>query len=234
MKAVIFDCDGVLVDSEVIYKSSERQFLENVGLTYEPAEFFRRFMGRSEDSFFEEAGKDHLAKHGRPLPGNFRPDLLANQKMRFETELQAIAGINDMLSRISHVTRAVASSSPTDILNYKLRETGLSSYFGDHVYSAQQVRFGKPEPDLFLFAAERLGIAPEDCLVIEDSENGVLAGLAAGMTVVGFTGGGHCHDSHHESLMATGAHKIARDAGELQSLILDIFRPAPDARLSLA
>lgn len=234
MKAVIFDCDGVLVDSELIYKSSERQFLENVGLTYEPAEFFRRFMGRSEDSFFEEAGKDHHAKHGRPLPDNFRPDLLESQKVRFETELQAIPGIDVLLSSIPHVVRAVASSSPTASLDYKLAQTGLKHYFGGHIYSAQQVRFGKPEPDLFLFAAERLGVAPEDCLVVEDSENGVLAGLAAGMTVVGFTGGGHCHDLHHESLLATGAHKLARDAGELQTLILDIFKPAPDERLSLA
>ena len=232
MKAVIFDCDGVLVDSELIYKSSERQFLENVGLTYEPAEFFRRFMGRSEDSFFEEAGKDHHEKHGRPLPENFRPDLLANQKMRFETELQAIAGIDAILYAIPHVVRAVASSSPTASLDYKLAQTGLKHYFGDHIYSAQQVRFGKPEPDLFLFAAEKLGIAPEDCLVIEDSENGVLAGLAAGMQVVGFTGGGHCHDRHHQSLTATGAHKIAHNAGDLQALLLDIFKPLPDARLS--
>lgn len=234
MKAVIFDCDGVLVDSELIYKSSERQFLENVGLTYEPAEFFRRFMGRSEDSFFEEAGKDHHAKHGRPLPDDFRPNLLADQKMRFETELKAIAGIDDMLSSLRHVTRAVASSSPTASLDYKLGATGLKHYFGEHIYSAQQVRFGKPEPDLFLFAADRLAIAPQDCLVIEDSQNGVLAGLAAGMTVVGFTGGGHCHDTHHENLLETGAHKLARNATELQDMLLDIFKPAPDARLSSA
>ena len=234
MKAIIFDCDGVLIDSELIYKSTEREFLEKVGLTYNPVEFFRRFMGRSEESFFEEAGKDHHALHGAPLPADFRVNLLESQKKRFEEELQAIAGIDAMLHDLKHVTRAVASSSPIDSLIRKLEMTGLKPHFGAHIYSASHVKHGKPEPDLFLYAAEKLGVAPKDCLVIEDSENGVLAGLAAGMTVVGFTGGGHCHDLHHESLRTTGAHKIAHNTLELHAMLVDVFRPAPDARLSLA
>lgn len=234
MKAIIFDCDGVLIDSELIYKSSEQEFLEKVGLTYNPVEFFRRFMGVSEEHFFEMAGNDHHAKHGTPLPADFRTNLLANQKKRFEEELKAMAGIDAMLYDLSHVTRAVASSSPIDSLHRKLQMTGLKHHFGDHIYSASHVKFGKPKPDLFLYAAEKIGMEPKDCLVIEDSENGVLAGLAAGMTVVGFTGGGHCHDLHHESLSKTGAHKIAHSAAELHTMLLGLFTPAPDARLSLA
>lgn len=234
MKALIFDCDGVLIDSELIYKSTEREFLEKVGLTYNPVEFFRRFMGRSEESFFEEAGKDHHALHGKPLPHDFKNRLIAHQKARFENELRAIGGIDEMLNDLRHVTRAVASSSPIHSLIRKLEMTGLKHHFGDHIYSASHVKHGKPEPDLFLHAAAKLGVAPKDCLVIEDSENGVLAGLAAGMTVVGFTGGGHCHDLHHESLRMTGAHDIAHTAAELHTMLTRLFKPAPDARLSLA
>jgi len=234
MKAIIFDCDGVLIDSELIYKSTERAFLEKVGLTYNPVEFFRRFMGRSEESFFEEAGKDHHALHGKPLPHDFKDELIAHQKTRFENELRAIGGIDEMLNDLRGVTQAVASSSPIHSLIKKLEMTGLKHHFGDHIYSASHVKYGKPEPDLFLYASEKLGVAPKDCLVIEDSENGVLAGLAAGMTVVGFTGGGHCHDLHHEILRTTGAHEIARTAAELHTMLTDIFKPAPDARSSSA
>lgn len=234
MKAIIFDCDGVLIDSELIYKSTEREFLEKVGLTYNPVEFFRRFMGRSEESFFEEAGKDHHAKHGLPLPHDFRDKLIEHQRLRFENELQAIGGIDAMLTDLCGVTQAVASSSPIHSLIKKLDMTGLKHHFGDHIYSASHVKYGKPEPDLFLYAAEKLGIAPQDCLVIEDSENGVLAGLAAGMTVVGFTGGGHCHDLHHESLRSMGAHRIAHNVAELHTMLVALFKPAPDVRLSLA
>lgn len=234
MKAIIFDCDGVLIDSELIYKSTEREFLEKVGLTYTPVEFFRRFMGRSEESFFEEAGKDHHALHGIPLPYDFREKLIEHQRVRFENELQAIGGIDAMLTQLRGVTQAVASSSPIHSLIRKLDMTGLKHHFGEHIYSASHVKYGKPEPDLFLHAAEKLAVAPKDCLVIEDSENGVLAGLAAGMTVVGFTGGGHCHDLHHQSLRMTGAHEIAHDAAELHAMLIDIFKPAPDARLSSA
>lgn len=235
METIIFDCDGVLVDSEVIYKSSERAFLEKVGLTYEPAEFFRRFMGRSEDSFFEEVANDHMMKHGLPLPDDFRPSLLAFQKAEFERNIQAVPGIPEMLAELDgSIPWCVASSSPTGVLNLKLQKTGLKSYFGDKVYSAQMVRHGKPEPDLFLHAAEQTGFKPYDCIVVEDSENGVTAGLRAGMEVIGFCGGGHCPEGHDRTLKKAGAHMVVRNAEELGILLKDLFKRERDEQTSLA
>lgn len=219
MKAIIYDCDGVLVDSEIIYKASERSFLKKVGLTYDDAEFFRRFMGRSEDSFFAEAASDHLSRHGRPLPDDFRASLLAHQRAEFERRLDVIAGMPELLTRFAHVPAAVASSSATEILQMKLKKTGLLAHFGEHVYSALMVGKGKPEPDLFLHAAAQIKMAPEDCIVIEDSENGVWAGLAANMKVIGFTGGGHCPPGHAETLSRAGAHHICANAGELGAVL---------------
>lgn len=221
MKAVIFDCDGVLVNSEVIYKSSERSFLEKVGLVYETQDFFRRFMGRSEESFFEEAGKDHVEKHGTPLPADFKENLLAFQKAAFEHSLMDVPGMLDVVSA-TKAKKAVASSSPTESLIYKLNKTGFGGMFGNHIYSARMVSHGKPEPDLFLYTAEKLGVDPKDCIVVEDSQNGVIAGLRAGMTVIGFTDGGHCPDGHDLILLETGAQSVAKNAAELMR-ILDIF-----------
>lgn len=230
MKAIIYDCDGVLVDSEVIYKASERSFLEKVGLTYETPEFFRRFMGRSEESFFEEAGLDHVKKHGIPLPHDFKEKLLAFQNAEFEEKLIAVPGMKELVESFLDVTIAVASSSPTDMLHKKLNMTSMGHYFGEHIYSARMVAHGKPEPDLFLYAADKINVAPIDCIVIEDSGNGVIAGLRAGMTVVGFTGGGHCPEGHDNILLSTGAHHVARTPHELKDLLTSLLKRAPDAQ----
>lgn len=234
MKAIIFDCDGVLVDSEVIYKTSERLFLQNVGLFYETQEFFRRFMGRSEESFFAEAGADHEKLHGRPLPHDFKKNLLAHQNAEFERNLTAIPGMKDLVESMVGLPIAVASSSPTEALNFKLQKTAMDHYFGNHIYSARMVAHGKPEPDLFLFAAKNINFEPKDCIVIEDSGNGVIAGLRAGMTVIGFTGGGHCPEGHDKVLLETGAHYIANDTDELKIIINGLLTHAPDERSFLA
>lgn len=226
MKAIIFDCDGVLVNSEVIYKASERSFLEKVGLFYEDKEFFRRFMGRSEESFFEEVGHDHMTKHGYALPVYFRDNLLAHIHAEFETKLESVPSMIDLVLSVS-TPKAVASSSPTDDLHKKLNKTGYEGLFGEHVYSARMVAHGKPEPDLFLYTAENLGIDPKDCLVIEDSQNGVIAAIRAGMQCVGFTGGGHCPEGHDQILLETGAYASASSAATLSPLLLDFLKPAP-------
>lgn len=228
MKAVIFDCDGVLVNSEVIYKTSERLFLERVGLVYETPDFFRRFMGRSEESFFEEAGKDHMEMHGLPLPHDFKANLLAHIHTEFETKLNSVAGMIDLVLSVKH-PKAVASSSPTQDLHLKLNKTGYQGLFGDHVYSARMVAHGKPEPDLFLYTAAKINMPPQDCVVIEDSGNGVIAGIRAGMKVIGFTDGGHCPPGHDAVLKDTGAHYVANSVNELSEILADIVKPAPDA-----
>jgi beta-phosphoglucomutase-like phosphatase (HAD superfamily) len=115
--------------------------------------------------------------------------------------------------------KAVASSSGIEALDYKLKKVGLWDAFAPHVYSSEHVARAKPAPDLFLHAAERLGIAPADCLVLEDSVNGVKAGLAAGMTVWGFGGGGHMDDAVCASLAEAGAHRLVGDWDEARALL---------------
>jgi len=117
------------------------------------------------------------------------------------------------------VLKAVASSSTKEGLERKLRQVGLWSYFDPHVYSADHVVNAKPAPDLFLHAAEKLGVPPQDCLVLEDSVNGVIAGRAAGMLVWGFLGGGHVHGRLGERLTAAGAERLVKDWPEAASLL---------------
>ncbi len=234
MKCIIFDCDGVLVDSEVIYKTSELLFLKNVGLEYDPKDFMKRFMGRSESHFFEMIDSDHRTKHGRPLPPDFYDNLKAFEREQFKTTLKAVTGIENLLRQTSHIPRAVASSSSVEMLDLKLGKTGLQKIFEGRIFSAEMVTRGKPFPDLFLYTAEKLDVSPQDCMVIEDSSNGILAARAAGMTAIGFCGGGHCLEGHDQTLSDAGAHYICQTSADLEVLINQMVTPEPDARLSLA
>jgi HAD superfamily hydrolase (TIGR01509 family) len=180
---VIFDCDGVLVDSEPISIRIDAIMLSEYGMPMTEEEIIDRFVGRSP-SVMREAIEEHL---GQPLPDDwnlrFRP--LFNET--YETELRPIDGIEQALDEIPGLT-CVASSSEPDRLDYKLKLTGLYDRFAGRIFSAAEVRNGKPAPDLFLHAAERLGVAPEACAVVEDSQYGVQAARAAGMDAFGYAG----------------------------------------------
>ena len=204
--ALIFDCDGVLVDSEVIAIQCERETLAGWGLHYEVEDFIHRFVGLHNRDFHNALKADADAA-GVSLPEGFGPLLHANNWKRYETELRAIAGVMDVVAAFSGL-QAVASSSEADKLIRKLELTGLHDAFAPHIYSSDLVANGKPAPDLFLLAAERIGAAPTTCLVIEDSVNGVKAARAAGMTAWGFTGGGHADAGLARRLMEAGAHAV--------------------------
>ncbi|MEO0976215.1 MAG: HAD family phosphatase [Pseudomonadota bacterium] len=217
-EAILFDCDGVLVDSELIYVDVEREHLARIGLHYELDEYMDRFQGLGGPDFWATLDRDHRALGKGPLPPNFGSDLDEATMDRINRELSEIAGIKQLLQ--SHAgLRAVASSSRLARLIHKLKHTGLYAYFEPHIYSGEQVPNGKPAPDLFLFAAQKLGADPKSCLVIEDSANGVKAGLAAGMTVWGFVGGGHSHDGHVDQLLQAGAHRIVDSHDDLSGLL---------------
>ncbi|MCK7612308.1 HAD family hydrolase [Roseibium sediminicola] len=218
-EAILFDCDGVLVDSEKIYVDVEREHLARIGLEYALDEYMDRFQGLGSDDFWAALDGDYRALGKGPLPESFGPDLDAATLDRISRELTEISGIKQLLEAHDG-PRAVASSSRLHRLIHKLKQTGLYSYFDPHIYSGEQVPNGKPAPDLFLFAAEKLGVAPAATLVIEDSANGVKAGLAAGMTVWGFVGGGHSHDGHAEQLRAAGAHRVVDSHDDLAGLLL--------------
>ncbi|MEX3007382.1 HAD family hydrolase [Hoeflea sp. TYP-13] len=212
--AIIFDCDGVLVDSEKIFLAVEREHLERIGLSYDRAEYQRRFMGLKTADYLSELGNDHIAKTGRALPADFAGKLKAECLERLQTELELIDGVETLLEH-HEGAKAVASSSALDALHMKLEITGIHRRFHPHIYSGEEVENGKPAPDLFLMAAHRLGVEPAGCLVIEDSENGVIAGAAAGMTVWGFTGGGHADDGLKQRLHGAGAHAVMSSFEEM-------------------
>jgi HAD superfamily hydrolase (TIGR01509 family) len=211
---VIFDCDGVLIDSEIIACRVDAECLTEIGFPTTAAFIQERFVGVSSRTMFE-----HLEKaHGRPLPGNF-PDMLKQRlDTAFEHELEPIAGVADLLPALG-IKVCVASSSQPERLRHTLGLTGLWPHFDPHVFSATMVRNGKPAPDLFLYAADRMGVAPRQCVVVEDSTAGVTAGVAAGMRVLGFTGGSHCGPDHGVRLRAAGADAVFDDMRQLPAML---------------
>ena len=206
-EAVIFDCDGVLVDSEVLVQEIELAALAELGLHYDAETFARLYMGLPDPAFFAALDVDFRRRSGRPLPETFARLHHERVEVALRDRLTAVEGADLALSRTGRKT-AVASSSGRARLEMKLRKVGLWDLVAPHVYSAEAVKRGKPAPDLFLHAAEALAVAPSLCLVVEDSVNGVRAGRAAGMTVWGFTGGGHCSARSGPELIAAGASRL--------------------------
>jgi HAD superfamily hydrolase (TIGR01509 family) len=183
-RLVIFDCDGVLVDSEPIAVRIDVEMLAEVGVTMSEEEVIERFVGRSPEVILAETE----ARLGRPLPEGWFDRGEARIRQAYATELRPVDGIAEALDAID-VPVCVASSSGHDNLRYKLELTGLYERFAGHIFSASEVANGKPAPDLFLHAASRMGAAPADCVVVEDSRYGVQAARAAGMDVFGYAGG---------------------------------------------
>lgn len=205
--AIIFDCDGVLVDSEKIAIAEEREHLARIGLTYDQQEYLNRFVGLTNEDFHDALESDYQTRHGRPLPPDFFSNLKATLWARYDRELTSFEGLTALLAQIAGPV-AVASSSSRELLRRKLEITDLHGHFAPHIYSGDEVENGKPAPDLFLLAATRIGREPSTCLVIEDSVNGVRAGVAAGMDVWGFTGGGHADEGLAGRLTAAGARQV--------------------------
>jgi len=211
---VIFDCDGVLVDSEAIYLAVDRECLEYIGLTYEDVEYRNRFIGLPDVAFFREIERDYRARGLGQFPVGYAEIMKAKATERLERELLPMAGVGPFLTDLKGKT-AVASSSDSTGLDFKLRKTNLKHFFGPHIYSGEQVERGKPDPDLFLLAAQKLDVAPAACLVIEDSVNGVHAARSAGMEVWGFTGGSHADEGLANRLREVGAARVFSNFEEM-------------------
>ena len=216
ISAIIFDNDGVLVDSEAIHVAVERELLGEMGLHYDHATYMSRFVGLSNKDFHAALARDHEAQLGLPFPQDFRTRLDARVWPRMEVELLALPGIQDLVEHFSGAI-AVASSAQVSRLTQKLELTGLRDLFSPHIFSSDHVANGKPAPDLFLHAAAQIKVAPKQCLVVEDSVNGIRAASAAGMLPVGFVGGGHVDEGHRARLEKAGAALIVASHAELQS-----------------
>jgi HAD superfamily hydrolase (TIGR01509 family) len=212
---VIFDCDGVLVDSEAIALGQVRHALGAAGLTLSHAEAVDRFLGLSLDSIVQKAEAELSA----PLPSAFRTDLSRDILARFAVELKGIEGVRPAVASLACKV-CVASSSPLDRIRLALSVAGYDSLFEPHIFSATMAPRGKPHPDLFLHAARAMGAPPARCLVIEDSAPGVTAAVSAGMAVFGFVGGSHFSGlAQAERLRGLGAKLIFDDMSQLPALI---------------
>ena len=212
---VIFDCDGVLVDSEPLADRVLLEGLAALGTPIEPSFAQERLLGRS------------LGSMCAILREECRIDLSADdlEGMRerlydlFRRELQPIAGVAAALDALA-VPRCVASSSQIERIRLSLEVTGLLPRLDPHLFSAAMVTHGKPAPDLFLHAAARMGVDPAACLVIEDSPAGVEAARAAGMRVFGFVGGSHARTpAHRDRLAALAPDALFEDMRALPTLL---------------
>ena len=211
---VIFDCDGVLVDSEVLAcEAFERVYAEH-GMALPQGTVARGIGMKQADILLmiEEMT-------GHRLPDGAEAGFWPTTRTLFAEKLQPTAGIADFLRRLPQ-KRCVASSSHPERIAFSLEKTGIARYFGDAVYSSTMVKRGKPAPDLFLFAADRMGVDPARCVVIEDSPFGVQGAVAAGMTAFGYTGGAHSYDGHAARLSAQGADRVFAHWDEIAREIL--------------
>jgi HAD superfamily hydrolase (TIGR01509 family) len=204
---VIFDCDGVLVDSEPVSVRVLVDALRRRGVDMEEAEAYRRFLGRSlatvtstmRDEFGIEA--DHM----------FLEDMRHDLYLRFRAELKPVSGIAETLDGL-RLRRCVASSSQPERIRLSLTLTDLIDRFEPNIFSAAMVANGKPAPDLFLHAAAEMGVAPQDCIVIEDSPAGIEAGHRAGMAVFAFVGGSHASVPGYRERIAALSPQVVFDA----------------------
>ena len=180
---MIFDCDGVLVDSERLAVRIGARLVTSLGWSLTEDDVLERFLGRSDSDVVAEIERTL----GRPVP-EWHERYVAELHAAFEAELEPVAGIHESLRALSHPS-CVASSGTHEKINLTLGITGLLPFFEGRTFSASEVARGKPDPDLFLHAAERSGVAAERCVVVEDSRTGVEAARAAGMRSLGFAGG---------------------------------------------
>ncbi len=210
-KYVIFDCDGVLVDSEIIANRIEAEVKTELGFPTTVEEQIRTFVGM---------GMNHpvMQQELKRLPSNYWSMVDERIRKSYPTELKAIAGVLEVVQKLK-LPKCVASSSEPDWLEIKLRLTGLEPYFLGATFHGQLVKRSKPEPDIFLHAIETMGWTAQDCLVIEDSELGVKAGRAAGALVCGFLGGAHIQKGHADKLLNAGADFVVSDITKLLRLV---------------
>ncbi|WP_282607314.1 HAD family phosphatase [Pelagibius sp. Alg239-R121] len=186
---VIFDCDGVLVDSETIANAVMAEEITALGWPVSTDYCLRHFKGSHLDSVLAAIEE----KTGQPVPGNWLSDLRARTDVVFERDLQAIPGVHELLDLLVEqgMPHCVASQGPQQKMAVTLKVTGLQPRFEGRIFSAYEVERGKPHPDLFLHAARSMGHEPARCVVVEDSPLGVQAARAAGMRVFGYDPTGH-------------------------------------------
>lgn len=210
---LIFDCDGVLVDSEWLVARIEVETRAEFGQQLSVEEYIRRYVGLSTRS-------PEYLKSLEGLPPDFRDLMKLRVERAFNEELEAVAGVADVLEALKTWPKAIASSSSPHEIEMMLSHVGLFHHFKNRIYSVSMVARPKPAPDVYLHAAEQNNVLPSQCLVFEDSVVGATAALSAGMTVWGFTGGRHITPGTDEKLLALGVQRVIRHMDEIPGLLV--------------
>lgn len=211
---VIFDCDGVLIETEALTNQIEVDAIQALGHSLSLEEYIDLSLGKHAHLVDEILREDFQIK----LPIDFWKEVGMQQKEIFEQRLMAMEGVSQAITSLRFPS-CVASSSSLERLHHTLGLTHLLPYFEGRIYSADSVARGKPFPDIFLYAAERMGVAPRKCFVVEDSPAGIEGALAAGMSVLAFGGGGHMTQRIRQKLKESGAHAFFDRMSDLNAVI---------------
>lgn len=223
---VIFDCDGVLVDSEIIAARIEAELLTLAGYEISAEELAETYAGLT----FKDIMLRVEEKSAIPFQASLidRAEAMVDRKLR--SDVRAIDGVREAVATVT-TQRCICSNSPSERIEFILEKVGLLPFFAGSIFSALETPTGKskPAPDVFLLAAEKLNAKPENTFVIEDSVHGVAGARAAGMRVIGFTGAGHSYPGHADALTEAGAETVIRRWAELKSVIAALSEWSADA-----
>jgi HAD superfamily hydrolase (TIGR01509 family) len=214
IEMIIFDFDGVIVDSEGLACDVLARYVTELGVPMSQHEAIDRFAGKR----IGDVTKMVEGLVGTTLPG-FATELQRRTFSAFEASLREVSGVGRFLETHRHLRRCIASSSAPARIEFCLSLLKLEDYFGNHIFSADQVARGKPHPDIFLHAAHEMRARPEAIIVIEDSPGGVQAAVAAQMRVIGLVAASHLVSGHAEKLSAAGATWIARNYDDVSGII---------------
>ena len=190
IELVVFDCDGVVIDSEILSANVLIDMLATFGVAIDPIYVQQHFLGCS----FKTVAQNIYQHFSVQLPSDFEATYRKKLLQQFSTQLKTTAGIEKVLTQLSTPYCIATSSSPSRT-EKALNIVRLYDHFAPNIFTSEEVKRGKPAPDLFLHAAKKMGVDAKNCLVIEDSQAGVQAGLSAGMQVLHYSGGQHLQNN---------------------------------------
>ncbi len=219
-RAIIFDFDGVLADSEVLSNSVIAEIVTGLGVPTSLDDAYRTYMGKRLNEVIETIER----VTGRKLPADFTDHYQQRTFEAFRRGLRPVDGARQFIEAWRMLPTCIASSSSPERLALSLEVLNMATLFEGRVFSASNVARGKPHPDIFLHAAEQLGVKPAECIVIEDSVGGVMAARAAGATAIGFTAAGHIQPGHDARLREAGAGHVVTSFAELDLVIRALLR----------
>jgi len=211
-KMVLFDFDGVLANTEEIGYRVMSEMLAEQGIHYTREAYVEMLSGITYEAFHKKLRELHP-----DLPESFRAELHERLREASDSQIQVIDGVKELLKNLrdNNIPYAVCSNSGSESLLHKLHKTGLFEDFVPNIYSRHHVENAKPAPDMYLLAARKQGVAPKDCIVVEDSMTGTMAGVAAGMNVIGFVGEAHRESFEAQLLERAGAKMIGMSMAEV-------------------